>query len=135
MSNRINLVLHGFLVGMLFEYILRVETSIYPILLMIIIILGLIIDIVLYYMGVKRDRLLAKIEEEVLAAEHKLKTVPEGWYVSKAGQNETTKLWFIELLYYGNENENKSVDGDTRIFVEDGESNEEVLILAIKLAD
>ncbi len=135
MSNRINLVLHGFLVGMLFEYILRVEASIYPIVLMIIIILGFIIDIVLYYIEAKRDRLLAKIEEEVLAAEHKLTRIPDGWYVSKAGQNETTKLWFIELVYYGNENENKSIDGDTRVFVEDGESYEEVLILAIKLAD
>jgi len=133
MKNRISLLLNGFLVGMLLEYTVRVEVSIFPIVLMVITILSLILDIVFYYTESKRDKQSSKNNEEALVSEKKLKTVPEGWYVSRAGQNATTKLWFIELLYCGDEN--KSIDGDTRVFIEDGESYEEVLIFAIKLAD
>ena len=60
MWRRIKLVIDGFLVGILFEYTLRVEVSVFPIIIAILLIIDIIIDI---WLGNVNDNKVVLITE------------------------------------------------------------------------
>ena len=62
MWRRIKLVIDGFLVGILFEYTLRVEVSVFPIIIAILLIIDIIIDIWLGNVNDKKVVLITEVD-------------------------------------------------------------------------
>ncbi len=143
MWRRINLAIDGFLVGMLFEYTLRVEVSVFPIAIGILIFIGILLDLWLYRLKGKRDELVVEINanvDKVISKNKKIKeltTVPKPWFVYDSGQNPLHMLWYVQLVNF-DELSDESIEEPKQIFVEEADSYEEALSVAIsriKVAD
>ena len=63
MNNRLHIVLEAFLVGMLFEYLLRVEVSFFPVAMIILLTGSIILDFVIDYYRKEKNRLLKEIQK------------------------------------------------------------------------
>lgn len=134
MWRRINLAIDGFLVGMLFEYTLRVEVSILPIGLGIVILIGIILDIWLFNLKDTKTKTLADINvnlKKVIDGEEKLKRLPKPWMVQDAGQDIIHMLWYVQIVHF--DDITNKVKEPRQIYVEEGDSYEEVLSVAISL--
>jgi len=111
--NRITIIIQGFLIGMLFEYLLRVEVSFFPLMMIIILITGNIIDFVLDKQKNKINKLVSDIRLEcnadttkVILNMNRINKVPEGWVVFSAGQDSSNMLWYLKLVNYYDVNNN-----------------------------
>ena len=135
MWRRINLAIDGFLVGMLFEYTLRVEVSIFPIAIGILIIIGIILDLWLYSLKGKKDKLITEINvnvDKVIKNNKRIKeltTVPKGWMVYDAGQDPLHMLWYVQLVHF--DDLANGVENPRQIFVEEGDTYEDALSVSI----
>lgn len=63
MNKRLHIVLEAFLVGMLFEYLLRVEVSFFPVVMIILLTGSIILDFVIDYYTNKKNRLIKEIKK------------------------------------------------------------------------
>lgn len=142
MRKRINLAIDAFLVGMLFEYTLRVEVSIFPIAIGIMLIISIIMDIWLAKLKDKKEVLIAEVEvnlKKVLDNDKKIKkltTLPKPWMVHDAGQDPLHMLWYVQLVHFDDIANN--VKEPRQVYVEEADTFEEALSVAIsriKVAD
>lgn len=132
MNNKLHIVLESFLVGMLFEYLLRVEVSFFPLTMIIILTGNIILEFVIDYYKNKKNRLVNQIQkntQQIIFNENKLNRVPKGWMVYDAGQSTLHMLWHVQLVNF-DDLANK-VEEPRHILVDEGDSYEEVLEIAI----
>ncbi len=135
MWRRINLAIDGFLVGMLFEYTLRVEVSVFPIAIGILIIVGIVLDFWLYSLEDKKRELITEINinvDKIIEKSKKIKeltTVPKPWMVHDAGQDPLHMLWYVQLVHF--DDIANGVKEPRQVYVEGGDSFEEVISTAI----
>lgn len=132
MNNRLHIVLEAFLVGMLFEYLLRVEVSFFPVAMIILLTGSIILDFVIDYYTKKKNTLLKEIEkntQQIIINENMLGKIPKGWMVYDAGQSPLHMLWHIQLVNFDDVSNN--VEGPRQVFVDEGDSYEQVLEMAI----
>lgn len=132
MNNKLHIVLESFLVGMLFEYLLRVEVSFFPLTMIIILTGNIILEFVIDYYKNKKNTLLKEIEkntQQIIINENMLSRIPKGWMVYDAGQSPLHMLWHIQLVNFDDVSNN--VEGPRQVFVDEGDSYEQVLEMAI----
>ena len=132
MNNRLHIVLEAFLVGMLFEYLLRVEVSFFPVAMIILLTGSIILDFVIDYYTKKKNRLLKEIEkttQQIIVNENKINKLPKGWAVLKAGQDLKDMLWQITLVNIDDVSNN--IEYPRKIYLNDGASYEEILKFGI----
>jgi hypothetical protein len=140
MNRKLHLVLDAFLVGMLFEYLLRVEVSFFPVTMIILLTGSIVLEFVLDYYTKKRNSLVNDIihnKEQIIINENKLNRIPKGWMVYDAGQDPLHMLWYIQLVNFDDLADNTITD-KRQVFVEERDSYEEALtdaISEIKIAD
>ncbi len=134
MWRRINLAIDGFLVGMLFEYTLRVEVSVFPITIGILIFIGILLDFWLYNLKEKKTILLETKKDLVTEIIDKTKeiqhTVPKGWMVYDAGQDPLHMLWYVQLVNF-DDLANEGIKEPKQVFVEEADTYDEALKMAI----
>jgi hypothetical protein len=132
MNNRLHIVLEAFLVGMLFEYLLRVEVSFFPLLMVILLSGSIILDFILDYYTNKKNRLIKEIQhntQQIIINENNSIKVPKGWMVYDAGQSPLHMLWHIQLVNFDDVANN--VEGPRHVFVDECDSYEQALEMAI----
>ena len=127
MWRRINLAIDGFLVGMLFEYTLRVEVSVFPIAIGILIIIGIILDLWLYNLKEKKKDLVTQIIDKTKEIQH---TAPKGWMVYDAGQDPLHMLWYVQLVNFDDLTD-EGISEPRQVFVEEADTYNEALKMAI----
>jgi hypothetical protein len=127
MWKKINLLINGFLIGMLFEYTLRVEVSILPVLIMSVLVVGTLLDIFwLDKLTIKRDKLVKQI---IVNTEKISTSIPKGWLVYNAGQAPLHMLWYVHLIHLDDLANN--VEEPRQVFVDEYDTYEEALKKAI----
>jgi len=132
LKNRLNIVLEGFLVGMLFEYLLRVEVSFFPVVMITLIIFSIILDFVVDYQTKKKNRLIKEIQNKTQQInKNKTIEIPNGWMVHDAGQEPLHMLWHVQLVNF--DDVSNHVENVRQVYIEEGDTYEETLEMAIKL--
>jgi hypothetical protein len=140
MNRKLYLVLDAFLVGMLFEYLLRVEVSFFPVTMIILLTGSIILDFVLDYYKNKKKGLVKEIQhnmKQIIINENKLDRVPNGWMVYDAGQDPLHMLWYLTLVNFDDLVDDTIMD-KRQVSVEERGSYLEALtdaISKIKIAD
>lgn len=126
--SRINTAIDAFLVGMLFEYLLRVEVSFFPVALIILFSISLILDFVLDYYNKKKAKLEQQIVVNTEAINMASETIglPKGWYVHEAGQDLLHMQWYMTVVNFDDivDQENQT---PRHVSIEDAPSYEEAL--------
>jgi hypothetical protein len=133
MWRRVNLVLNSFMVGILFEFTYRVEVSVYPIIIGILLVISIILDFWFYNIDGKKDELISEININVDKIIDKSKkdliTVPKPWMVHDAGQDPLHMLWYVQLVHF--DDIANGVKEPRQVYVEEVDSFEEALSIAI----
>lgn len=132
MKNKLHIVIEAFLVGMLFEYILRVEASFFPIAMIILLIGSIILDFVIDYYTNKKNTLLKEIEkntQQIIINGSYINEIPKGWIVTKAGQTSKDLLWYIKLVNI--DDVYNHIEQPRQIYLNGGISYDEILKKAI----
>jgi len=140
MWSRFHTAADAFGLGICLEYIIRVEISIYPILIGSLLLISVILDLCSDYLKNRKKLLMEELEKttQEIGDEIENLTLPKSWMVYEAGQNPLNMLWFVNAVNFSDLT-NEDHDGDPRqVFVEDGDSYEDALkeiISRIKLGE
>jgi len=134
MWNKIRILMNGFLIGMLFEYTIKVEVSPYPIIIGILLVVSFLYDnFWIDKLEVKKKKKLIT-EIEVKAKEKEIEnivySVPKGWMVYNSGQDPLHMLWYINFIHF--DDLANGVEDPRQVFVEEYDTWEDALKKGIK---
>ena len=133
MKNRFFATIDAFALGMCLEYIVRVEASIYPIVISVVLFISILLDFYMDYINKQhynliKDNLNIRLSE--LESESAELTVPKGWMVYESGQDPIHMLWYVNLIHF-DDLANKYVEKPRQSYSEEHDSYEDALKNAI----
>jgi len=129
MYNKLHIIIESFLIGMLFEYLLRVEVSFFPVFLLCILTGNIILDLIIEHRKMKLNKLVVDIKKLGKNETTKISKVPKGWMVYEAGQDALHMLWYVHLVNFDDVANN--LEDIRQVYVEEGDTYGQTLNIAI----